>query len=658
MKSNKSMSIISGLAFLALLSCAKEAGLQGSSNMEEPGISSKLIHSSANAEKGSLLVCFNEGIVRTVEGVSSESGAVSGVTGLDAVLQEIGTYSFERVFPVDPLHEEETRAAGLHRWYTVRFDESADIDAAARKIAAFREVNAVEFMTVLQHERSSKFYVSDSENPVSAKASDLQFNDPMLSKQWHYINTGDKSIYPEIMAGADVNCGEAWRLCGGDPRVVVAVVDDCVQWDHPDLAANMWVNEAEKNGVEGKDDDGNGFVDDVHGYNFASNTVLTISRRVSDRSAPEHGTHVAGTVAAVNNNGIGVSGIAGGTGNNDGVRIMSCQIFHDDKGGSANITARAIKYAADNGACIIQCSFGYESGLLTSDDAYVRESSVEKQAIDYFVSKNNCEALEGGLVIFAAGNDGKSPCGYPGAYKDYIAVTSVACDFSPAYYTNYGSGSNIAAPGGDVYQSDDAQILSTVINGKYGYSQGTSMACPHVSGVAALGLSYALKLGRKFTRDEFNSLILTSVTNIDKYCTGSRRVGNGMVDLSKQKGLMGSGAIDAYRLLMNVRGTTCLPVPVGKQHTLDVVPYLGEEGATCKIIKMSVSNEDMQRLGMSAPTVFGNKVVLKCANAGSAIVNVEILVGTNSGSGMFGKTINKEFALVARESFSDNGGWF
>ena len=74
------------------------------------------------------------------------------------------------------------------------------------------------------------------------------FNDPGLSKQWHYINTGDKSIYSKIKAGADVNCDEAWKLCTGDPRVIVAVVDNCVQWDHPDLAANMWTNTAELNG--------------------------------------------------------------------------------------------------------------------------------------------------------------------------------------------------------------------------------------------------------------------------------------------------------------------------------------------------------------------------------------------------------------------------
>lgn len=209
---------------------------------------------------------------------------------------------------------------------------------------------------------------------------------------------------------------------------------------------------------------------------------------------------------------------------------MSCQIFHDKDGGDAATSAKAIKYAADNGAAIIQCSYGYPAGSVTSDAAYSSGASAEKQAIDYFIAKQNCAAVSGGLAIFAAGNDMTGMSSYPGAYRDYISVTAMSCDYTPAYYTDYGPGCNIAAPGGDAYQSyleniktGASEVLSTVNGGKYGYMQGTSMACPHVSGVAALGLSYALQLGKTFTQNEFTTLLLTSVNDINQYCTGTKQ---------------------------------------------------------------------------------------------------------------------------------------
>ena len=146
------------------------------------------------------------------------------------------------------------------------------------------------------------------------------------------------------------------------------------------------------------------------------------------------------------------------------------------------MAAKAIKYAADNGAAIIQCSYGYPAGSVTSDAAYSSGASAEKQAIDYFIAKQNCAAVSGGLAIFAAGNDMTGMSSYPGAYRDYISVTAMSCDYTPAYYTNYGPGCNIAAPGGDAYQSylenintGASEVLSTVNGGKYGYMQGLSL---------------------------------------------------------------------------------------------------------------------------------------------------------------------------------------
>lgn len=666
-KSKKLLGALLLSATIMMSSCVKDATEQIAVDNDET--TSKLVFTSDNAVGGELLVYFGDEATTKVEAGVSRSGATrSGIDEFDTVLENIGIISMQRLFPVDARNEERTRAAGLHRWYIVKFDSKTDLDMAARDMAKVAEVEKIEFNQQLTHINGGKITPLDESIttlPATTRA-DVQFNDPNLPLQWHYINTGDKSIYSGIKAGADVNCAEAWRICTGDPRVIVAVVDNCVQWDHPDLAANMWVNERENTGSADFDDDGNGYKDDVHGYNFVADGPLTIS---TSGDAPEHGTHVAGTVAAVNNNGIGVCGIAGGSGNNDGVKIMSCQIFHDKTGGSAAISAKAIKYAADNGAVIIQCSYGYDAGTITSDSQYAAGASAEKQAIDYFINSRNCDAVDGGITIFAAGNDGAPMSGYPGAYRDYISVTSISCDYTPAYYTNYGPGCNVAAPGGDAYQSlfenryEKSQIYSTVNNGGYGYSQGTSMACPHVSGVAALGLSYALQIGRKLTREEFNTILLTSVNNINPYCTGTKQFINdhnqrATLDLSKFNGLMGSGYIDAFRVLMNVRGITCIPVETGNQQSIDIQQYIGSGDLGMNISAVEMSAEDIARLGMSSkPTVFGKRILIRCANTGSAIMKVKLVAGSSNTSGMNGMTVTKEFAIIARENHSENGGW-
>ena len=728
-------------AALALGSCTKDATEQATGPEPEAKAASKLVFSSENAVRGELLVCFGEeavaGIESSVMQVTRSGGVAtrSGIADFDAVLGSIGVKALQRLFPVDERNEERTRAAGLHRWYVVEFDAAADLDKAALDMARIAEVSKVEFNQQLMHVHEGRVIPLAETGAAPQTRAAVGFNDPHLGKQWHYINTGDKSIYSKIKAGADVNCDEAWKLCTGDPRVIVAVVDNCVQWDHPDLAANMWTNTAELNGSEGRDDDSNGYADDIHGFNFVDNTTLTISTK---GDAPDHGTHVAGTVAAVNNNGTGVAGIAGGSGKNDGVKIMSCQIFHDKDGGDVAMAAKAIKYAADNGAAIIQCSYSYPAGSVTSDAAYSSGASAEKQAIDYFIAKQNCAAVSGGLAIFAAGNDMTGMSSYPGAYRDYISVTAMSCDYTPAYYTNYGPACNIAAPGGDAYQSylenintGASEVLSTVNGGKYGYMQGTSMACPHVSGVAALGLSYALQLGKTFTQNEFTTLLLTSVNDINQYCTGTKQSevlstvnggkygymqGTSMacphvsgvaalglsyalqlgktftqnefttllltsvndinqyctgtkqyftdkgslatLDLSQYKKGMGTGYIDAYQVLMNVRGITCIPIPVGSQYTLNLQPYLGGGNLDLKITEISISAEDMNRLGISAnPTIFANQIILKCTKPGSAVVRIKLLAGNGNNSGMNGMPITKEFAFIAREVHSQNGGW-
>ena len=300
---------------------------------------------------------------------------------------------------------------------------------------------------------------------------------------------------------------------------------------------------------------------------------------------------MAGVIAAQNDNGIGISSIAGGRGSIPGAKIMSCQIFSGSTASNALATVKAIKYAADNGAVILQCSWGYVSGLANSyewgepgfktQEEWEKSMPLEKEALEYFIHNAGSPngPIEGGLAIFAGGNETAPMAGFPGAADFCISVSATAADYTPAVYTNYGPGTTIAAPGGDQdyyyeYFDDDHKrgeigcVLSTlpynVSESGYGYMEGTSMACPHVSGVAALGLSYAAKLRRHFTADEFKALLYETTTPIDDYMSGMKLYYRYVADVglnqpmqlnkSNYRGEMGVGQVNAAKLLNAVAG--------------------------------------------------------------------------------------------------------
>ncbi|MEG0808224.1 MAG: subtilase family N-terminal domain-containing protein, partial [Alistipes sp.] len=464
------------LIFAVLLAagCTSEPMTEMLDSTTPPAASQKIINTTAGAAEGSLIVYFDDEAIVPLENSAAEAvktrsvATRSGINAVDGVLSNLNVTSLRRVFPDAGENEARTREAGLHKWYVLTFASTIDLNAAALQLAAVADVECIQFNTQVEKASDCKVIPMHEVDMPATRGDVYRFNDPALPRQWNYVNKGYKTFAPLARPGADVNAEAAWQISGGNPAVIVAIVDEGVKYSHPDLAANMWVNP--KPGKAGDT-----YVDDLHGYNFVTRGPLSWtnpSKKDEEGGDSGHGTHVAGTVAAVNNNGIGVAGVAGGTGKNDGVKLMSCQIYSgapDGSGGApgsgaAATTAEAIKYAADHGASIIQCSFGYQAEAFKSDAAYIKKARVEQEAIEYFIHTKNCTAIDGGLAIFAAGNDSKAMAGYPGAYRDYISVTSISPDYQPAYYTNYGPGCNIAAPGGDAYlvKTGASQVLSTL----------------------------------------------------------------------------------------------------------------------------------------------------------------------------------------------------
>lgn len=690
-------------AFVAIMtvcaSCTKEIVQEPEMTPQQQTLMTKLVGGSqGELIPGNLLVRLEE---EAVSGIGRNgAGVFDGIEGLTVT----------PALPVQPKNMEVARKYGLHQWFSVEFDPQVRPEVMAERLAAVSKVRSVQFSRHIEpvaEEEAMPFEMQaiTKTSPVEMDNPYI-FNDPYNIYQWNLVNDG--SIANDAVEGADVGVRDAWKLTGGDQSVVVAVFDCAVANRHEDLKDAVWQNQAEIDGKADVDDDGNGFVDDKYGFNFVNCFAITeeyVEGILNDGKKPSatvikgnildnddgvgHGTHVAGIIGATNNNGIGISSIAGGTGNGDGVRLMTCQIFQGSSSCSDAQSATAYIYAADNGACIAQCSYGNQY-MITDDDTYVnggeledgtkiKASTLENAALRYFLdpANSNHESLQGNIAVFAAGNHQNPHSIYPGALPYVLSVTAFGYDYQPGGYSNYGPGCNIAAPGGE-WKGASGQyagmILSTGLkcstdggfpgleldggrSNNYVYMQGTSMACPHVSGVLALGISYAKKLGKTFTRDEMTSMLLTSVNDLDSQNKGGSKKfykpfssSPETISLDAYKGNMGTGAVDAWKFLMAIEGTPSVMVKTGEKAVIDLDDCFGEGVAKHHECKITMDDSDMKALGITElPVISDGKLELTCTALGSG----KITISATSNRMDF----SRELSIVSRPFVSSNGGW-
>jgi subtilisin family serine protease len=395
---------------------------------------------------------WQPGVVPGVVVVKIKSGALSlsmskadkstGISSLDATLRQLNVVSVGKMFRHKPIPHG-SGIPDISRILKIRIPEYLDPVRVA-------------------HELEKDPHVEYAE-PVYVRQLCAVPNDARYFEQ-HYL--------------LQIQAPEAWDVQKGDSTVVIAIVDNGVDYKHEDLTANVWTNEPEASGVTGVDDDGNGFVDDIHGWDFGNDDADPIGLPTTF-----HGTHCAGIASAVTNNQIGIAGSGWNC------EFMPVKVSADDTPDDMPMGFEGITYAADNGADVISCSWGFYG-----------YSRWEQECVNYAYRK-------GAVIICCAQNLDAEGATYPASYQNVISVAAVKSDDTKANYSNYGPWIDICAPGGD----EKAGILSTMPNNEYASFSGTSMATPIVAGVCGLVKS----LHPDWSTDQVIRQVLLTADNID-----------------------------------------------------------------------------------------------------------------------------------------------
>jgi len=422
-------------------------------------------------------------IVKVSEPLSLAKGAVSfGLPALDYLMRRYSVQSIDRIFP-----ENYGSGTGIDfsRFYVVKYSSPLDAFNIAREIS---DVQGVEY--------ADPWFIYPADDSYSCKP-----DDPNWNLQWGMT---------KILADS------AFCVNSGDTTVVIGIVDTGVQWDHPDLEANIWINPGEW-GPDGQggfkqnnriDDDGDGFIDDWHGWDFGGgdyNHIVEDNNPSPINTSSSHGTHVAGIASAVTNNSVGIAG----TGYHCKILPVKASSDNDMRASGTPYIIfgfDGIVYAAAMGAKVINCSWGGPGA-----------SQFEQEIIDSVTA-------HGTLVVAAAGNTGTSQIGYPASYRGVISVAATVTSDAKAGYSTYNEFVDVSAPGDNIW--------STYYRNTYTISSGTSMASPMVAGLAGL------------VKSQFPSYNALQVGEQVRISCDSINAQN-----PSYRNLIGKGRINAYRAL-------------------------------------------------------------------------------------------------------------